>query len=43
MVFCIKICWKLAVYKGGPGCAQLEREPDSQGTLVEAGWATSYD
>ena len=41
MVFCIKIRSKKALFKGGLGCMQLEQEPDGQGVLMEAGWATS--
>ena len=28
MVFCIEIYWRMALCKGGPGCGQLEQEPD---------------
>ena len=38
----IKIHWRTALCKGEPGCGQLEREPDCQGALMEAGWATSH-
>ena len=42
MVFCIEICWRTALCKGGSGCGQLEQEPDDQGALMEVGWATSH-
>ena len=41
MLFCIKIRWTRALLKRGSGCGQLEQEPDGQGALMEAGWATS--
>ena len=28
---CIEVCWRLALYKGGPACGQLEQEPEGQG------------
>ena len=37
MVFRIKTHWRTALCKGGPGCGQLEQEPDGQGDLMEAG------
>ena len=37
MVFCIEIRCIMALWKGGPGCGQLEEEPDDQGALMEAG------
>ena len=40
--FCIEIRWRTALCKGEPGCEQLEQEPDGQGALMEAGWATSH-
>ena len=40
MLFCIKICCKTALCKRGPGCGQLEQDPDHQGAVMEAGWAT---
>ena len=40
-MFCIKIRWRTALCKGGPGCGQLE-QPDSLGALIEVGWATSH-
>ena len=42
MIFCIEIRWRTALCKGRPGCGQLEQEPDGQGALMEAGWATSH-
>ena len=32
----------MTLCKGGPGCGQLEQEPDSQAALMEVGWATSH-
>ena len=32
----------MALCKGGPGCEQLEQEPDGKGALMEAGWATFH-
>ena len=42
MVFSIEIHWRTALCKEGPECGQLEQQPDSQGALMEAGWATSH-
>ena len=42
MVFLIKIRWITALCKGGPGSGLLEQEPDSQGALMKASWATSH-
>ena len=42
MVFCIEIRWRAVLCKEGPGCGQLEQEPDGQGAFMEAGWATSH-
>ena len=37
----MKIRWTRALLKRGPGFGKLDQEPDSQGALMEAGWATS--
>ena len=42
MVFCFKIHSRTAVSKEGPVCGKLQQEPESQGTHIEAGWATSH-
>ena len=39
---CIKVCWRSALYEGGPGCEKLEQERDGQGASLVAGWATSH-
>ena len=36
---CIEVCWRS---EGGPGCGQLEQEPDGQGASMVAGWATTH-
>ena len=33
---------RTALCKRGPGCGQLEQEPDGQGALMEAGRVTSH-
>ena len=39
---CIEVCWRSALCKEGPGCGQLEQDPDGQGASMEAGWGTFH-